>query len=115
MSMAHESIPGVHQPDPDKMVEAMIGVAWWDGMRASADKWAQGCRICASRNRLGRASAPMRSLGALRPFTCLTWDLVFVSPKGRQGQVGCLSAVCGYTKYLWLRTIFSKARFREVY
>ena len=108
VAMAHEPIPGLHQPDGDRLVESLQGVGWWEGMRASADKWCQACRICASRNRTGRISTPLRSLGSMRPFTSLTWDLVFISPKGNGGEVGCLSAICTYTKYVWLRTIRSK-------
>ena len=78
LAMAHEPIPGLHQSDVDRLVESLQGVAWWAGMRASADKWCQSCRICASGNRMGRISAPLRSLGSLRPFTSLTWDLVFI-------------------------------------
>ena len=42
---------------------------------------------------------------ALRPFTTLVYDIVFVTPSGRGGEIGCLSAICVYTKYVWLRTL----------
>jgi hypothetical protein len=114
LMMAHEPVPSVHQPDADRMMASLHGVAYWDaetgasGLRAACVKWADACRICGSRNRTGRVGAPMRSLDGLRPFAVLTWDLVFVTPRGRQGQVGCLSAIDRYTRYLWLRWIFGK-------
>ena len=33
--------------------------------------------------------------------------MVFISPKGHGGEIGCLSAICTYTKYVWFRTIRS--------
>ena len=37
----------------------------------------------------------------------LVYDFVFVSPQGEHGEIGCLSAICTYTKYLWLRPVWS--------
>ena len=106
--LAHEPIPGIHVPDVDRMMDSLRGVAWWDTMRTNLTKWAGGCRVCASRNRNPRVSTTLRRIGSCRPFTTLVWDLVFLSVKGVNGEIGALSAICAYTKCVRLPPIWKK-------
>jgi hypothetical protein len=105
LAQAHEPLPGQHLR-PERMLDALNLIAWWDSMTGDAEKWQKQCRICCSRLQKPRISQPLKTLSAMRPFTVLVYDLVFVTPHGEHGEIGCLSAICPYTKYLWLRTIW---------
>ena len=106
VAQAHEPLPGQHL-SAKRMVAALELVAWWDSMKVDAEKWVKSCRICAARLNKPRTSQPLKSLSSYRPFTVLVYDFVFVSPQGEHGEIGCLSAICTYTKYLWLRPVWS--------
>ena len=38
----------------------------------------------------------------------LVYDLVFVDPPGKHGEIGGLSCICAYTKFVWVRPIRGK-------
>ena len=91
------------------MVDALRPFAWWEGMKNEADKWHGSCRVCSGRSRFPRTSATLRSVSALRPFSTLIYDLVFVTPAGEHKEVGCMTAICVYTRYIWLKPIWGKS------
>ena len=85
-----------------------MGMCFWEGMKKSIKDWVDSCRICDSRHKHGRLSNVLRSISAIRPHAVLVYDLFFLTPKGENGEVGALCAVCVVTKLVWVRSIFGK-------
>jgi hypothetical protein len=108
LNLAHQDMPGGHN-GPEAMEAGLLGVGHWAGLPQDVRKWVQSCRICASRNVFPKVVSTLKSMQALRPGTTLVWDLVFVEPKGRQGQIGACTVICVYTKHVWIEPIFSKS------
>jgi hypothetical protein len=106
-NMAHQNMPGGHQ-SAVRMEWDLVGVAFWTTLKQDMKAWCLQCRVCASRNTHPSIVATLRSVSSLRPCSTIVYDLVFVSPPGRRGQVGALTAICGYTRYLWVREIWAK-------
>ena len=44
----------------------------------------------------------------MRPHMVLVFDLTFLTPKGLHGEIGLLSAICVYTRFVWLRPIWGE-------
>lgn len=107
LAMMHNPVPGEHASDSEMMAK-MVGLFYWDSMRKDVEKWYDACRICKSRTKRGRASALLKTIAALKPFAVVIFDMVFVTPHGRRGEIGCLSLICKYTRFPYLRTIFGK-------
>ena len=108
LNMAHQDLPGGHQ-SATRMERDLIGVAYWSTLKGDAVGWCRQCRACASRNVHPNVVATLRSVQSMRPCAVLVYDIVFVSPPGRQGQVGALTVICAYTKHLWVREMFGKS------
>ena len=90
------------------MVRVLKPIAYWDNMRSDCDRFVDSCRLCASRQRHPRVSAVLKSLAGLKPHTTLVYDLAFITPEGKHGEVGVLTCICAYTKFVWARPIWGK-------
>lgn len=91
------------------MLENLNGIGWWEELAKDAHRWYDSCRICKSRTAFPRVSTFLRSVNAARPHTVLIYDMVFVTPKGRRGEIGAVTAICAWSRYLWIRIMWSKS------
>lgn len=106
-AMMHNPVPGGQTSDRE-MLSKMKGLFYWDSMKEEVEQWYEACRICKARSKRGRASALLKTIAALKPFAVVIFDMTFVTPHGRRGDIGALSLICKYTRFPYLRTLYGK-------
>lgn len=104
---SHRSLPRAHAP-VEEMKNELNTLVFWGTVDRDIESWCENCRMCKSRSLRGRLSSVLTPLTQVRPHAVLVIDMTFVTPRGLDGEIGVLSAICIATELVWFRPILGK-------
>eukprot|EP00969_Alexandrium_andersonii_P157117 6945142-Alexandrium_andersonii.AAC.1 len=86
----------------------VLDVAWWPGLARDVESWVRRCPVCRAIKGRPLGSASWRSERYSAPFRVLQIDLITDLHPESDGCRHVLSAIDGFTEWLWLVPLVDK-------